>query len=116
LLVLVSLIFAAGIAVQPLPPATEADMRCFASMLYALGTTEDAGERQRLLSSVSFYVGRLDRQVPSSEWSGHIERIGNDPNFLRTLDREIERCASESGKVISAAAKAASQAADNIQQ
>ncbi|MFM5950197.1 MAG: hypothetical protein ACKOPM_13385 [Novosphingobium sp.] len=113
-MVLVSMIAAAGVATQPLPPAAEADMRCFMAMLYAVGTADkqDKNKQYGLLAAASYYVGKLDGQVAEPEWSGHIRRIGSETPFFSGIDAEVTRCALKAGTAMQVAGSAAEKAAE----
>lgn len=109
-----SLIAAAAAATQPLEPATEADMRCVAAMLYAVGEADarkDAKTTSVLLASVSYFVGRVDARIPGADYRGHIARLAQSPDFGKQLSGEIKRCALESGTALQVVGKAAQDAA-----
>ena len=111
-----SLIAAAAAATQPLPPAAEADVRCFMAMLYAVGTADKADKDKQfgLLAGASYFVGRLDVRLPGVDLSGHIARIGSDPSFFGEIDKEIARCAMASGTAMQVAGNAAQKGATSV--
>lgn len=106
---------AAAATTQPLEPAAEADMRCVAAMLYAVGSaaeTKDDKSAGLLIASVSYYVGRLDARQPGVDYAGHIGRLAKSAEFEKQLPGEIKRCAAESGAAMQAAGKAAQTAGE----
>ncbi|HCF25168.1 MULTISPECIES: hypothetical protein [unclassified Novosphingobium] len=108
------MIAAAGAATQPLPPATEADMRCFMAMLYSVGGVDEKEKDKRygLLAASSYFVGRLDGQVAEADWTGHIRRIGSQTGFFKGIDAEVASCALRAGKAMQFAGTAAQNAAE----
>ncbi|MFM5918022.1 MAG: hypothetical protein ACKOOL_10900 [Novosphingobium sp.] len=107
-----SLVAAAAVATQPLPPETEADMRCFEALLYAVGTENaDKARQSLLLTSATYYVGRLNIRLPGEDWTPHLRRLGNDKAFFQGVQSEISRCSVESGKAMQVAGTAAQNAA-----
>lgn len=113
-MIVFSMIAAAAAAAQPLEPAAEADMRCIAAMLYAVGQADerkDAKSTSVLLASVSYFIGKIDARVPGVDYRGHIARLAQSSVFAKELDGEIKRCALESGSALQVVGKAAQSAA-----
>lgn len=105
-----SLIAAAAAATQPLEPAAEADMRCVAAMLFAIGEADERKDQKTtsmLLASVSYFIGKIDARMPGADYRGHIVRLSKTPEFTTALSSEIKRCALESGKALQVVGKAA---------
>jgi hypothetical protein len=110
-----ALIAAAAVATGPLEPAAEADMRCVAAMLYAVGDADQRKDQKManvLLASVAYFSGKIDGRVPGADYRGHIARLANSPDFAAQLPGEIKRCALEAGAAMQLVGKAA-QAAGN---
>jgi hypothetical protein len=113
-MIVFSLLAAAAAATQPLEPAVEADMRCVAAMLYAVGESDERKDQKTtniLLASVSYFIGKVDARVPGADYRGHIGRLANSPEFTKQLSGEIKRCALESGTALQVVGKAAQEAA-----
>ncbi len=109
-MVVFSLIAAVAAASQPLEAPAEADLRCVAAMLYAVGdASEKKDERSTglLIAAVSYYVGRLDARLPGLDYAAHIKRLASSTEFEKQLSGEIKRCATESGMAMQAVGKAA---------
>ena len=108
------LIAAAAAATGPLEPAAEADMRCVAAMLYAVGEADERKDQKTtgvLLASVSYFIGKVDARIPGADYRGHIARLAMSPEFTKELSGEIKRCALESGTALQVVGKAAQSAA-----
>jgi hypothetical protein len=113
-MIVFSLIAAAAAATQPLEPAAEADMRCVAALLYAIGESDERKDQKTtsiLLASVSYFIGKVDARVPGADYRGHISRLAKSPEFNKELSGEIKRCALESGTALQVVGKAAQEAA-----
>ncbi len=106
-----SFVAAAAVAAAPLPPATEADMRCFVALLYAVGTEKTEDKKRTMLAAASYYVGRLDVRLPGQDWGPHIRRLSKADGFFKEIDAEISRCAMESGTALQVAGTTAQNAA-----
>jgi hypothetical protein len=105
-----SMIAAAAAATQPLEPVAEADMRCVAALLYAVGSAEekkDAKSSSLLIAAVAYYNGRLDARQPGINYTGHINRLAMSSEFEGQLDKEIRRCAMEAGTAMKTLGQAA---------
>lgn len=103
-------LIAVAAAAQPLEPAAEADLRCVASLLYAVGeASEKKDERSTglLVAAVSYYVGRMDVRNPGLDYAGHIKRLAGSAEFEKQLSSEITRCSREAGMAMQAIGKAA---------
>lgn len=114
-MIVFSLIAAAAAATQPLEPAAEADMRCVAAMLYAVGEAGEKKEEKKvglLIATVSYFVGKVDVRTPGIDYAGHIKRIGGSAEFGKNLTMEIQRCAMEAGTAMQNVGKAAQASAE----
>lgn len=109
-----SLVAAAAAATQPLEPVAEADMRCVAALLYAIGEADERKDQKAtsmLLASVSYFIGKIDARMPSADYRGHIGQLAKSPEFNKEVSGEIKRCAFESGTALQLVGKAAQESA-----
>ncbi len=71
-------LFAAALAspaTAALPPAAEADLRCFAVLFTAVGNMPEGNERMQLAGGVMFFVGRLDMAVPDADLKAELDQL-----------------------------------------
>jgi len=100
----------AAAATQPLEPVAEADMRCVAALLYAVGRESEKKDSKTtgiLIAAVAYFNGKLDARQPGVDYSGHIVRLANSAEFEKQLGQEISRCAVEAGTAMTALGQAA---------
>lgn len=74
-----------------LPPAAEADLRCFAILSATVRNMPEGDERLQLAGGVMFFVGRLDVAVPDLDIKAEFDRLV--PTLTNEqAARDSERC------------------------
>ena len=93
---------AAFAAQQPVPSASDPDLRCMVALSIALDGIEDGNvkvpedEKSGIVALVMYYVGKIDGRLPGFDYARQVTRLVQSPGYAEeTLLDDLDRCGEE---------------------
>ena len=109
-----SIIATASIAVVPLDPASQVDLRCVAALANEISQITDEKDITSYSVGMFYFLGKIDGRHSEIDLSAQLYRLTNQTDFTAQMGRELSRCKIELGqraKEVSAAAQQLEKAA-----